>query len=263
MSSPKPQDFPLLLEVFRDGLARGVVSKDKVVAWADDIIKNTDEPDFFFIELSMAGNVNRLIEVFDLHNTSDETRLSARVLLGLIHKRLTDDDDILTVEDAAELVGSLESFDKMTPFERNKIFLFEEYCMFYLPDVALLQVEITDFLGIYKDFNLENYTQWPQINSKVEETVTQKQIEEDIAKAAFMKGLRKGARKRKLKLYARRGLVILGFLAFIIAGSILLNGGLPNSPGSIPPLYSLVISFMLWWAIRLWKKRNMQNRGDR
>lgn len=42
--SPQLQDFPLLLEVFRGGLKLGLISKDEIVAWADHIITNADEP---------------------------------------------------------------------------------------------------------------------------------------------------------------------------------------------------------------------------
>ena len=51
-SSSKPSDFSLLFEVFREGLALGLISKDEVLAWADHIIiAEKDQPDYFFIEI--------------------------------------------------------------------------------------------------------------------------------------------------------------------------------------------------------------------
>ena len=65
MPQVKPTDFPLLLEVFRDGLALGLISKEEVIAWADQIIIEEDEPDYFFIEVSLSHNTNGVAEVFD------------------------------------------------------------------------------------------------------------------------------------------------------------------------------------------------------
>lgn len=47
MLSPKPEDFTRLLEVFREGLERGIVSREDVVGWSDDIIMQTKEPGYF------------------------------------------------------------------------------------------------------------------------------------------------------------------------------------------------------------------------
>jgi hypothetical protein len=49
MSAPKLEDFPLLLKVCWEGLTRGLISRQHIIAWADDIIKTTDDPDYFLL----------------------------------------------------------------------------------------------------------------------------------------------------------------------------------------------------------------------
>ncbi len=80
MKAPKPGDFPLLLQVFRAGVRVGLISKNEVVAWADDIIVNAVEPDYFFIELSLSHDVNGIIEVLNKYVVQDKNPIYNRVI---------------------------------------------------------------------------------------------------------------------------------------------------------------------------------------
>ncbi len=61
MTTSKPSDFSLLFEVFREGLALGLISTGEVVAWADRIIIEEDEPDYFFIEIALSKSTDSLM----------------------------------------------------------------------------------------------------------------------------------------------------------------------------------------------------------
>ncbi len=42
-----------------------LISREEIVLWADDIIANADEPEYFFIEVSLSHDVNDLVEVLN------------------------------------------------------------------------------------------------------------------------------------------------------------------------------------------------------
>jgi hypothetical protein len=218
MSRAKATDFPLLLEVFREGLVYGIISRDEIVAWADQIIGEEDEPDYFFIELSLSKNTNGLIEVLDQYTSRSESPIPFRVLMGHIYHKLIDDNGPLTLKEAAVFVGRTTDCEIPTLFESTKAYTFEDYEFFYLPDVTQLQVDILNFLSIYKGFNLYNYDRWPEINILVEETLKPEEEKLQASRAASEKIWKKREAKRKLKRYALFGLPIL-----ILIGIILIN----------------------------------------
>jgi hypothetical protein len=166
MSPVKPSDFSLLLEVFREGLVRGIMSKEEIIAWADAIIRQEDEPDYFFIELSLSNNVNGFVEVIDRYTKLVNAPICYRVLLALIYDRHLNDDPE-TIEATASLVGSLCSWDILSSFEENSIYMFDEYYIYHSTDLNQLYTELHAFLSIYKTFTLDNYERWEDINRQV------------------------------------------------------------------------------------------------
>lgn len=167
MSSPKAEDFTLLLEVFREGLPCGLVSKSEVTNWADGIIINTDEPDYFFIEISLSSCANDLLEVINRYTRKIDDPIVARVLLGLLYKKMHDDKQSLTAEDAAQLIITIPSFWELTLIERNEIYIFDDYDLYYSPELEELHIDIISFLKIYQGFTVENYDQWHIINEGI------------------------------------------------------------------------------------------------
>ncbi len=222
MLSPNPEDFTLLLEVFREGLKRGLVSKNDVTGWADDIITNSEEPDYFFIELSL-GSVKDLPGIIDQYASYTNNVLIVRVLFGLLHKQIVNDAGNISSEYAAKLIGSLWSFNELTTFELNNIYSFDEYEIYFTSDPMELRVEIFWFLCTYEEFNLQNYDQWPAINAKAEEVLKQKEIEQQAAHEAFVKNWKKQQRRKKLKKQLLKGLFVLIFLAAIVVADGILT----------------------------------------
>lgn len=169
MLPTKPQNFPLLFEVFREGLSNGLISKEEVIAWADEIIKNESEPEYFFIELSLSPNANSVAEVLDKYISWSNGAIPLRVIFGLIHQKLI--DNVIDLDKAIALVESTPFYDVLTSFEYGSIYEFEDYELFYPPDAAELEVQFVKFLSLYKDFDLTNYDQWLLINRQVEEVL--------------------------------------------------------------------------------------------
>ena len=250
MSSAKAEDFPLLLEVFRGGLARGLVSKDEIVAWADSIIAIEDEPDYFFIELSLSSDVNGLVEVLNKYVKPTKTPICERVILGLIYHRQPI-FDIDEVEKIATLVGGLYSWDVLTSFENNTILNFEEYYPYYFPDLTQLQVELNSFLDLYKAFTLENFEQWGEINGQVLELLKAEEIEVNIVNESLRKAWAKKEKKIKLTRLLKKVFAIVGILCIVI---ILILSATHDS--SLANEYYFALAFIvLRWGYRFWWKR--------
>jgi hypothetical protein len=248
--SPQVQDFPLLLEVFRGGLKLGLISREEIVLWADYIITNADEPEYFFIEVSLSHNVNGLVEVINKYIKPTDDPICDRVLLGLVYHRQPI-FDVEEVERVATMVGSMSSWNRLTSFENNAIYEFEDYYLYYAADLTQLQVELINFLDIYKAFTLENHEQWIDINEQVLELLKEEEIRVNIVNESLRKAWAKKEKKRKLKFYLKKTgaiVLLLGFFSLMIA---LLDDGKTN--------HFTLYFFLSYFCIRLvygwWKKR--------
>jgi hypothetical protein len=225
MLARKPTNFPLLLEVFREGLTHGVISKKQITNWADKIIMEDENPDYFFIELSL-GRDDQLIEVLNKYKSEVTNVICARVLFALIYRKLLDDQDDLTIEGAAVLLGRLIDYDDLELYEYHNICAFEEYELYYYPDLTQLQVDLINFLSIYQDFTFDNIEQWPQINSSVEVVFKNEQEKDDAIRAANTKVWEKRERIRKIKRTVALALIILVGVLFVYA--LLIFSLVPN-----------------------------------
>jgi hypothetical protein len=261
MSPAKATDFPLLTEVFREGLRYGIISKKEVTAWADSIIAAEDEPDYFFIELSLAKDSNALSEILNKVVTVSENELVLRVLMAVVYHKLIDDNDVMSVIDAAELVGRATERKIPTQFESNNIYAFEDYEFYYLPDDTQLQVDIISFLSIYENFSLYNCDQWSEINKQVEETLIKEQAEVAVVNESFKKAHEKRVRIKKQRLYILMialttvafGIVIFDYNAFI-SKSLRSKFEADVYQTGIIYLAIFVPYFMLRVVYGLWKK---------
>lgn len=144
---------------------------------------------------------------------SSELLLVSRVILGLIYRKLIDNNDAITTEAAASLTGRLLNKPNLTPFELNKICSFEDQEYFYHGDQVQLQDDLINFLSIYKDLSLYNYDQWVGINIQIEKFLKEEQVKAKAKNEKFQKQWGKAQRKRKLKRY-----IILSIPALIGIG---------------------------------------------
>jgi len=216
MLPPKPEDLTLLLNVFREGLIRGLISAQEIVSWADHIILGTDEPDYLFIELSLNSNKNELIGILGQHITELDSPICPRVLLGILYRTLTSDESALTVEAAAKLLGTFLDFNSLSSFEINSIYSLDDYEIYYWPDLTQLQVELIDFLSVYEWFNLDNYQEWKGINAQVEIVLERKEAEGEIISTSFRNTWEKNIRMQRVKRKLKIAVAVIVFLALTI-----------------------------------------------
>jgi hypothetical protein len=248
--SPQVQDFPLLLEVFRGGLKLGLISREEIVLWADHIIANADEPEYFFIEVSLSHDVNGLVEVLNKYVKPTDNPICDRVLLGLVYHRQPI-YDIEKVENVATMIGSMSPWDRLTSFENGTIYTFDEYYLYYSPDLTQLQVELINFLDIYKAFTLENYKEWVNINLQVLELLKAEEIKVNIVNESLRKAWAKKEKKRNLVLYLKKiGVIVIVLLFFGIFYSVFDSGSQNNFL-----LYLILPYLLLRLAYGWWKRR--------
>jgi hypothetical protein len=265
MTQPPLQSFSLLLEVFREGLRLGLISEKEVIAWSDNIISEYDHPDYLFIELSLSNDKSKLIDVLNEYVVTSNSPICARVLLGRIYEHLIAIDDISKVEDIAALVGKVDSISiTLTGFECNKIFVFSDYEMFYLPDTTQLEVELICFLDIYKPFTLENYDQWPEINNQVLEVLKEEEAKEDIFNASMRRSLKQRERKRKLKNFLVGSISIIISIVVFMVIIMIVNIILPERSNYAPHNNSwgtstvVVLIYVLFKGVNYLLKRGMK-----
>lgn len=257
----KPSDFPLLLEVFRDGLIMRVITRDEIIAWADNIINAEPQPDYFFIELSLAHNVNAMAEVFDRNINWSGSPIPLRVIFGLIHRKLTNGD--ISIEEAAKLLGGTPFRDSLTDHESSEVYALDwgEFC--YYSGADNYQEAVVNFLSVYDGFNLLNCDQWTGINTHVEETLKEQTIE----RAARYKVFHRKWKRKRIRQKLKRFFLPVSLMVIIVGGVLtadiiqLSNGGFePRPGGSDYPLILLITNIVLvinmirlghkWWRER-------------
>ncbi|MES2061180.1 MAG: hypothetical protein V4456_04630 [Bacteroidota bacterium] len=248
MATDQLSPYQLLLETFGLGVRTGVITPARVIAWADEMIMAHDEPDYFFIELSLSGNKNEIIEVINRRVVRSDNPICIRVLLGCVYRRFTDDSDTLSGENAATMVGELQNYDTLTGYEVDQIYEFYDYDFYYLPDITHLEVNLFNFLLIYEPFTLDNYNQWEEINTGVVEELNKNRVQQEIINQSFIKQYQKTERKKKLKRYLKIIIIAIPVLAMLYCLAAI-SDLFKNAPMIYPVIlgYYLIRGGMHWW----------------
>jgi hypothetical protein len=171
MKTTNPKDFVALLEVYRIAIINGILNKKEVIQWADSIISKDSEPDIFIIELSLCGSkiqhdITSLINEFI---GEERTNPASRVILGLLFKKYTNGQ--IDLEKVNSTLNWLVWQTDLTEEESSLMYGAEDY--YYLAKegsygtVEQIKAELLAFLGIYKDFRLDNFDEWTTIDATI------------------------------------------------------------------------------------------------
>ena len=164
-----------LLEVFHIGLVNGLMDKQEVVKWADDIIQKDEQPDYFVIELSLCGHksVNEMVSLINEFIGEPKPAVSGRVILGLLYHRYINGQVTLK-----NVVGSMNWIiwqGQLTEEEKRFMYgLDDRYDLavdLIYSTVDAIEKEALRFLEIYKGFSIDNFERWGEINNTIEERV--------------------------------------------------------------------------------------------
>jgi hypothetical protein len=190
MKTTDPKDYIELLEVFSIAVVNGIVDKQYIIKWADKIIYQDDEPHDLIIELSLCGhkNVSDIASIIGEFIGEQKPVVSGRVILGLLYHQFVSgqitlakvvsdfwlvlDDDQLTSQERSLLYGLDEDFD-----------LANENLAFTIEDVKKWTLEV---LEIYKDFNLDNFKDWKDIDKTVDQKVQELSVKKEVEDGVYV-----------------------------------------------------------------------------
>jgi hypothetical protein len=164
MYSSEPENYLLLLSVFHRGLLNGLVSKADVVKWADAIILAEDEPDYFFIEIAVAPDVNSIIEIIGNLSLQYEP-VTERVLLGLLYLKVK--QGLIEPRKTAFILDKINAMDALSGEERNELYeLSDDFERKYgMEFFGEWEADVLRFLSDYESFTLDNVAVWGTINA--------------------------------------------------------------------------------------------------
>ena len=147
-----------LLTVFYYGLRYDFISKKEVVDWADRIVVHENEPETFFVEISLSHDVNELISLLSSVHIP-ESSIVVRAILGLLYHRLS--EGVISVDKAISVMDKLDS-KLLTPFEIEHLYYFTDDVWMDTPviDFEKLKRNLLDFLAYYKGFEITNFKKW-------------------------------------------------------------------------------------------------------
>jgi hypothetical protein len=221
MLSPSSPNFTLLLQVFSQGLIANLITRDEIIAWADEIIDATNEPDYLFIEISLSSDKNDLIEAINKHFIQTDNPVCARVLIGRIYNKHIVDTDAST-DNVLAAINALSNLNiaNLTSYEIDTIYAFEDYEMYYALDLFQLHTDVFRFFSLYKSFNLIEHAEWEALNVNVEAALEEERIKMDLKIQSYYEA-KQIAERQQIKQSNKYALYKVLALITIVVGSIL------------------------------------------
>jgi len=158
---PSLKAYQPQLIVFRCGLPLNLVSVADVVKWGHGI--TTSDPSYFFIELSGATTMAKLIDLIDSKIKPTPEASAARVLLGLLFHKLN--NRLLDARKAIETMNTINSWRVLDSYERGSIDQLDDEFdeKFMMPAQHEAEVRILDFLGTYKAYSIDDPESWSNV----------------------------------------------------------------------------------------------------
>ncbi|MES2275371.1 MAG: 5-formyltetrahydrofolate cyclo-ligase [Bacteroidota bacterium] len=246
--NPNLTDYKDLLEVYRRGLVLDIVDKVQIIAWADGIIKAATEPDYFFIELSLAKDKNEIIEAITNVNGLTPNAVTSRALLGILYHNLIDKK--LQINRVTPILDNLNNREIISEIESAWLYQLSDDYDWNNPSVIPIEQakeNLLSFLSKYQEFNVGNYRSWDEINDRLQPLFTSIETQLENEYKAVSKTERVEAVKRKIN-FSLTGLILLGCMTVLIAFPFLVKGVGPVSDFS---KYGLPVLAVLYAIFRI------------
>lgn len=211
-----PQKIKPLLAVFREGLKLGLISKQEIVRRADWIISTEENPDYFFIEISLSHDTNALLTVLNSIDIPEDI-MHLRAILGIVHNQLLIDQT--TADKARVILDKLINQPGFTPYEKTEMYSLTDgfdYLDEKLDEQTQQQLDkqIMTFLDNYAQFNLYNYKNWDRINMVIAKTFEIKSYKQDYSYNLPYQSAKNNKRILRLAITITTVIVILGIVYY-------------------------------------------------
>jgi len=170
-----PKDILTTLHLIRAGLASGLLSKEEVIAWADKIISKDEQPDIFFIDIALLNSksTKEVLYYFSDYLNFEKPVVPGRPLLGLLYKQFKNQQ--LNLEQTVRILFRLNFEAIFTDKEESYIYSIDndfdcakDNIYGKMEDV---EKETDKFLSFYKDYSINNFDHWNDLDKIVEENI--------------------------------------------------------------------------------------------
>jgi len=171
-----PAQIKQLFGAWRECLVLGLITVEEVKYRADWIIATEDDPDHFFIDISLSKKLNELVTLLDsidlAHDMLQIRLVLATANLGLLINKITP-------EKAIAILEYLRWKGEFKDNERNEmdclLMLWDDIEEANEPELQLqLNERLKDFLNNYSHLNLYNSRLWHSINASITEAFNNK-----------------------------------------------------------------------------------------
>ncbi len=169
------RDYIELLEVFHIGLTNGLLDKKEVIKWADNIIQQDEQPDYFVIELSLCGHrsINDIVSLINEFVGEPKPVVSGRVILGFAYRQYI--KKLIPLRKVTAAIYWLVWQGELTETEKSFMYGLDEDLdcaeSGIYGTVEAVEKETLRFIEIYKDFSIDNFDKWSEVNKTIDEKV--------------------------------------------------------------------------------------------
>jgi hypothetical protein len=177
-----------LLGMFTIGLENGLLEKQAIVRWADIIILQDEQPDYFVIELSLCGHksVNDIVTLLNEIIGASTPQISGRVILGLLYHRYVDRQ--LPLKKVVNLLYWLILHGQWSEDEKSFMYELDDWYSLAIDNIygteETVEKATLRFIELYKEFRIDNFDKWSEVNRTIDQKIAHlKTIVEEENKA--------------------------------------------------------------------------------
>jgi hypothetical protein len=173
MQNTNPKEILNVIHQLRAGLSTGLLKKEEVIDWADQIVTKDNAPDVFFIDLLLAGSrsIKDITHYIGNYLNFETPTASGRPLLGLLFKRFIGKK--LTLHQTIIILYELKNQTVLSNWEESFVYSIDDgYDLARNSIYGTIQDihnQIEIFLGNYAEYTLDNYQRWSELDKQLEE----------------------------------------------------------------------------------------------
>ena len=153
----------------------GLFTKEEITQWADQFVLQDDEPDIFFIELSLSKNMEVALTLVNRKARTMQAATTSRPLFGSLYRQIVSKEKGATAV-AKELFGFVFD-DLLTKPEKSFIYALDHATDYLEAPSAItieeLEEDVLTFLSVYKDYTVDNYAHWNILDKEVNQALNE------------------------------------------------------------------------------------------
>ena len=172
MENTDPKEILNVIHQLRAGLSTGLLKKEEVIDWAEQIVSKDKTPDIFFIDLLLSSSIstNDISHYIGNYLNFETPTVSGRPLLGLLFKRFSSGELTLnkTVITLYELKNETVLSDRETAFVYNIVNDYDLARDGIYGTLKDIERQLENFLSKYADYTFDNYEKWNDLDTAIE-----------------------------------------------------------------------------------------------